>query len=227
MVKNRTVGPRNAAQGWEAYAVQENSPNAFSGIFVAEPGARYGNVYPFDSLLVDCPECWMSGNQLHVVREAPVMVETAMPLLRISKTIKLVDPYFTFFDFETWDRYRPLLLELFNRSSEYNFGRGNDRLEIHTSDKWGSMAPQLRKFVDSELAAGCSIKVYHWPHSEIHDRFILTDLGGLSFGHGLDEHTFNNAREVLVTVLDRAAYKRELRKTLRAAPPLTYSYPEV
>lgn len=209
LIKTRGVGSNAAGLSWSDFTVKEHSEFPFSGIIGPLPKKDPARIYCFDSLLYDSPECWNKGDQQYVYRKAESIVDAITPLLLVSKTIRLIDPWFKLTR-PTWENYEPVLKELARRLHQYNFGRGIKTLTIHTSDEWGSMAQQLVHETRPWLPEGVTIKVYHWPKGEMHDRYVLTDVGGLQFGHGLSEFSPGKSEQVRVTVLDNDSYRTEL-----------------
>lgn len=134
-----------------------------------------------------------------------------MPLLRISKNVCLVDPHFSL-QMPSWNRYKALLIKMIAMSGEFNFGKGVNRIDIHTSDRNGGLQIQLEQKVKPILPVELTINCFQWPENQMHDRFIITDVGGISFGHGLDEHADGKLDKVLASVLENQIYKKEKAK---------------
>ncbi len=217
LTKNRPVNREN--QNWLDCVVEEHQRFPFSALFGTDALQDPVPCYSFSDLVFDSPDCW-SNEQQHVERVADEMVSHIRPLLYISKTIQLVDPHIRFIE-PGWGRYKGIIKELLENLHTYNFGRGINVLEIHTSDKYGNMSQELHDKAYGWLNAGVCIKVFHWPEKEVHDRFVLTDVGGINFGHGLDEFAEGRSAEVLVTPLNRKGYKVEKAK-LHGIPSLVY-----
>lgn len=212
LCKNRLVEDwKRETNNWLEYAVNENSSYPFSAILGATGTSIPAPVYVFDNLFFDSPDCWEKPEQQHIHREAKIIVETILPLLKVSKHLLLVDPYFSFV-LPSWNNYRPLLIELFSKVSEFNYGRGISKIDIHTSDRHGGVQQDLDSKVKPLLPPGLSIVCSQWPAHQMHDRFILTDVGGVFFGHGLGEPTDEGIKQVLVGALDYITYKNEMAK---------------
>jgi hypothetical protein len=167
--------------------------------------------YDFDELLYDSPECWSSKRQCHKSREATSLVATSVPLLNISKQIHLVDRIFTFTK-PKWNQYEQVLVEIFAKMPRANFGKGIYVLNIHSSDRYGDLTNLANRNLLPIIPSGVTVNYYQWPHGKMHDRFIITDVGGIHIGHGLDESTGNNSKEALVTALDFNTFEVERRK---------------
>ncbi|MDB4806906.1 hypothetical protein OAG89_02870 [Pseudomonadales bacterium] len=211
LIKTRGTNSNIEQLPWCDFTAQEHKSFPFSGVFGVMEKTSPIDIYSFDDLLFEKPDSWNSLDQLHVERRAQSIVGAMTPLLLVSKTVRLIDPYFSFIR-PNWENYEPVLKELAGRLDQYNFGRGIKTLSIHTSDRWGSMPQQLVDETRAWLPEGVTIKVYHWLKDEMHDRFVLTDVGGLQFGHGLSEFSPGKPEQVLVTALDNSSFRRELDK---------------
>lgn len=208
LCSNRSVDNWNRTKSWLDFATIEHEKHPFSAILGIESVSESVPVYSFSKLFIVAPPCWENVGQQHIKRDATIMVEALLPLLKVSKQLLLVDPHFSLIQ-PSWERYKPLLKELVQRASEFNFGKGIFKIEIHTSDKRGGVQQELDAKVKSWLPEGMTVCCSQWPENQMHDRFILTDVGGVSFGHGLDEYVEGRLEEVLVSVLDHQSYRTE------------------
>jgi len=210
--KNRSVDPWTRQGGWLLYAEQEHEKEPFDAILSScQPTDPRHSVYPLEDLFFNCPGCWQEPNQAHVKRLAPDIVMQAVSMLRVSRKIILVDPYFWFTQ-PRWNNYRPLLVEIFRKIGELNFHKGIRKLEIHTSDNHANAEGFLRSHVLPLMPEGITVQCKVWPKAEMHDRFILTDVGGVFLGRGLGEFELNAEEEVLVGVLERDTFRKERAK---------------
>lgn len=209
---NRPVDDWHRTQDWVDYAMLEHQKHPFSAIFASSP-ITSEPVYSFSSLFVTSPACWDFPSQQHLKRDADEMITAVMPLLCVSKKVWLVDPHFSL-QMPSWGRYKALLIKMIEMSGKFNFGKGVTRIDIHTSDRNGGLQNQLEQKVKRLLPMGMAIYCFQWPESQMHDRFIITDIGGISFGHGLDENADGKSEEVLATVLENQTYKKEKAKLI-------------
>lgn len=210
--RNRPVDPWTRQGSWLFYAEQEHEKAPFDAILSSGlPSDPEHPVYPLEDLFFSCPGCWQEPNQAHVKRLAPEIVMQAVSMLRLSRKIILVDPYFWFTQ-PRWDNYRPLLVELFRQLGELNFNKGVRKLEIHTSDRHANAEGFLHSHVLPLMPEGITIQCKVWPKADMHDRFILTDVGGVFLGQGLGEFELSEDEEVLVGILERDTFRRELVK---------------
>ena len=221
LCSNRSVdGWDMITSSWLDFVINEHEKHPFSAILGTESDSNSLPFYSFSRLFVFAPLCWEYSGQQHIKREATIIVETLLPLLKVSKHLQLVDPQFALIK-PNWDRFKPLLEELILRANEFNFGKGIFKIEIHTSDKRGCVQQGLEAKVQSWLPEGITVCCFQWPEKKMHDRFILTDVGGVFLGHGLDEYADGRLEEVLVSVLDHQTYRKE--KSKLNGSPVEYS----
>lgn len=74
---------------------------------------------------------------------------------------------------------------------------------------------------------GVRLRVVRWRSEELHNRYVLTDVGGVSFGQGLDQASDTAQQEDLVTLLDRAVAERLLQSFIGSPPKYTRDPVEV
>jgi hypothetical protein len=200
------------AETWLSYAEREHMAKPFDAILSdGKPTIATGVTYPIKGLWMNAPVCWTQARQQHVNRTASQIVSMALPLLRVSKRVMLVDPYFCF-TYPNWGNYKPLLVELINRLVGFPGVSTVRAIEIHTSNRYGGLQALMDKEVLPLLPRDFKVVCKSWPQSEMHDRFILTDVGGLFLGHGLGVFQLDGGHQVLVSALERETLKRELSK---------------
>ena len=77
----------------------------------------------------------------------------------------------------------------------------------HTGDKatYDYFCSQRAKYLPGMVPAGMELVIVRWQQGCIHDRYILTERGGLNFGTGLDEG--NSPAEDLANLLDETVHR--------------------
>ena len=78
-------------------------------------------------------------------------------------------------------------------------------IEYHTGDSnkdTNAFAREMGKSIRPYLPAATTLKVVRWKEDELHNRYILTDRGGVMFGTGLDVDESAIPSEDTVTLLD-------------------------
>ncbi|MDF0674051.1 MAG: hypothetical protein P0120_06880 [Nitrospira sp.] len=112
------------------------------------------------------------------------------PLLRISKQILFVDPYFR----PSQHNYRMLFAELFELFlQDRSFGLAS--VGIFVSDKISCTGQhffdECQKYIPALIPVGMQVTIGLWSQrvdgEEIHNRYVLTDRGGVKFGNSLRE----------------------------------------
>lgn len=125
------------------------------------------------------------SNCSRVKRVSSEMSICAAPLLYGARQIHFVDPYFQMLG----DKHIRPLVEFIK--SIFSSLRNQDNVELyyHTGDsvKGGNIEVKLKPIFEKLLPANTTIKIVRWPDNSLHNRFILTDIGGVSFGIGLDD----------------------------------------
>jgi hypothetical protein len=194
---------------WLDRALNVDGQCSLTGIMTleAEPARK---IYCYGNLLEAKPELWEIGQSRSVVRQAEVMANTIGFSLSIASTAMLVDPYFH----PTDERYRAPLRSFINKITT---GRhGLRKLFLHIALQGDKTRREVERGLEEHikpiLPHGFTIETWIWPSNLMHDRFVLTKNVGYSFGHGLDENTYQNAIEVNVHRLSEDHRKEHFRK---------------
>lgn len=135
-------------------------------------------------------------------------------MLTYVRTIKLIDPYLL-----PKSKYKStieLCVKHLNNKNDFPQQRGE--IEIHTKIEEGVSisANQSRwkeMLKDIENSAHHTFKVFFWKDNSLedkfHDRFILTNIFGVSSSHSLDIHS-SSSQEITLSLLSRATYEKHL-----------------
>jgi hypothetical protein len=146
--------------------------------------------------------------QRHINRTSAEIVASVELLLRSSKTIKLVDPHFNP-STARWRRMLGLIMNILGASSQTGV-----KLEIHRVDN--ALPGNIQRYFDSTIPnlrpVGLSVSVFLHPERRMHNRFVLTELGGASFSTGLDDNEDGGYSSTdLVALLAPVTYAEEWR----------------
>lgn len=134
-------------------------------------------------------------------RKTSTILSSLELLLRQSRTIDVIDLYLNL-DPERGSSICDGIIDLANR------GKKPARIAFHTgpnSGTWENCLKCLREKV-SKPNPCCEIELYRWDNNPKikddypHDRAVLTDLGGIQFGAGLDP---KNGRSMTATLVDK------------------------
>lgn len=187
LIESRRPGG-DGTQAWLSRAIAEHTRLPFSGIIARDNPTAHPQVM-VSADLDDVDPRFQASGQGHINRTSNEIVECVGLLLNASKTVKLIDPHFN----PTRPRWRRMLGLVMARLS--NNGQTGVTLEIHRSDD-GTLPGNMQGYFDSTIPiirpAGISIQVFLHPLAVMHNRFILTNIGGASYHTGLDDNEDGN-----------------------------------
>ena len=195
-----------AELGAWAEAVRQVEP-PFDLVITSGVG-RHGNWIGAEDLLKD-EAPFFRRTQDQVDRSKEALMGAAKLLVSTCENFIIVDPNFRADE----PRFHSTLLHLI----ELLVARGVApmRLEIHTNRirqpgdvyRRGPQLSQWRTHIEPELPAGWKLTVCYWDQlpsgGRPHARFLLTELGGLYYDHGLDE----GLGQTLVTLLEEDVWE--------------------
>jgi hypothetical protein len=168
---------------WLAQAAAEHARLPFDAILAEETpaGAPFVTIDRFDE---EHP-CLTPNRQWQVRREAHSLAATCALHLRTAKRVKLVDPHF---DLSRRRFRRPFEAMLVAA------GVNRPRIDIYRSDEQGEDESIRRMDRAAEGAAkqGFEVRLFLRPAASMHNRFVLTERGGVMFGTGLDDDDDGN-----------------------------------
>lgn len=182
---------------WLAHAAAHNANHPFSGIISNATATVPAIAYSINELFISSPANWQALPQMSVERNAKCIVDALTPLLGLSKHIILIDRHL----YPGTARSLRVLREIIARVPQYNYGRGIKKLIIHSSDHRQDWQVSLEHNVLPHLPAGFEVECRLWPKNTEHDRFVVTDVGGISFGEGLDEKVHDGTDKVLLSLI--------------------------
>lgn len=206
---NRTTGDWDRdGLSWVEYIANCNREYPFAAVITRDEVNEPVKTYSISNLFLNAPECWNHSLQVNIRRQAQDIANVMMPLLVIAREIHLIDMHI----YPNEAKYRNVLLEIISRCEKYNFGRGVKKLVIHTSDHRQDMQTSLQRNILPALPEGFELVCHQWPQAIEHDRFVITDVAGLSFGHGLDEGRRGMNEEVMVSLINDNQRRRLISK---------------
>ncbi|WP_207063401.1 hypothetical protein [Motiliproteus sp. SC1-56] len=202
-VSPKSSVPMNAGDVWLAKVLASPAVADLHAI-LDQQAEDDPKVFSYLNMLGEAPEDWDLGQTESVERRAETMAAAVSTSLRLARTLHLVDPYFD----PTDDRYRIPLLKFIE---EIGKGRvGLKKLVVHTVEQARDRAaPKNRAEIERGLVehvqpclpAGFQVDVWIRTPNAMHDRFLLTDMVGYSFGHGLNEVAYQASLKVNINRL--------------------------
>ncbi|MGY5618222.1 hypothetical protein ACXHQ9_14020 [Vibrio cincinnatiensis] len=166
--------------------------------------------FDYAELMFNEPQNWNIDQTISVPRNAQALVDAISVSLSLAEVAMFIDPYFHPSD----DRYRRPFIEFFKRLAGGR--RPCRRALIYTALQGDKTKAVLQRGIEDHiqplLPAGFELEISIWPSNQMHDRFVLTKQVGYSFGHGLDEATYQGAIEVNIHRLAETARQAQYRK---------------
>ncbi len=187
---------------WVDNAVDEHQRSVFRAIVDEKPHHACREVVSIGVPLATSALWEVKGSQ-HVARQASVMVNQMKGLLDISRSIVLIDR-----NFLIDGRFTNVLSRLAAYVESEKMGPRVTQIKYVVSDQnyqSAELERRCKETLPALLPSGVSVKFFVKQKSKLHDRFVLTELGGLYFGQGLDE----GQGDVLVNRLGYVAWAKE------------------
>jgi hypothetical protein len=140
-----------------------------------------------------------------VTRTAGEMIEPIKPMLDCAATVILIDRNFD----PGKKRFVRFLLEMIKYLSCRTFSPRIRTVSYHLGDK---ISPEHIEYLCNSkilphLPFETKLNIYIWPKDELHDRYVLTDKGGVKYGIGLDENDGSSSKEVSINRIFDTEYK--------------------
>jgi len=173
---------------WLRNAQDEHCRQPFHAILAQENPSAHSCVLTYDELDDSTPR-WTIQREKVVTREAQQLATEVSPLLRNAKTIIFIDPHF-----EPWKHRLTKTLKAFLEVCL--IGRISSkpaRVEFHTKSKpeQNNFAEECQRHLPQKIPIGISVKIVRWQERTggegLHNRYILTERGGIRLAWGLDE----------------------------------------
>lgn len=190
------------AENWLAAAEIEHAREPFDAIIAAEGSAR-GAIVPAHELDASHP-CLQPNRQWHIERTAEAMTHCCAPLLRTGSHIKLIDPHL---DANNGRHRRPLVsfLKCIKTGSRVDIFCGDGKDQEH-------LCRGIERALEEADTDGVEVQLHLLPKATLHNRYVLTQGGGMYFSTGLDDHDNSENRTDEVGVLEPAIWSVQWEK---------------
>jgi hypothetical protein len=187
---------------WESNVVDAHQNFPFSLVVVKDGGKNNSPYYSPDEIFMVNPDEWNTVTSTQVERTKVEMVDAMMPLVNLSNRVLIIDPFFNICD----ANYRATLAELINQVKESTH---INKIEIHiaSADSEQVIERGLIDYTSPAMLRDVGIEIVVWNIRDFHDRFVLTDVGGFSYGHGFAERAHQGDTHVLVQRVGRVVYE--------------------
>ena len=211
----------NPQQSWLVNAETEHKLRPFHAIVSeSNPNASSHVLLNHDLDETDPPELWKPQRSIIVKREAVAMAAAVELLLRLSTQIVFVDPHFG----PENGRHRATLEHFLLAAVQHRSSAATITVEVHTGDKatFTFFESECQSRLPSLIPTGIDVRFRRWKREQLHNRYILTNLGGVTFQHGLDENQqAAGSNEDLVQLMDADVCQQILAGYCGAEPKYT------
>lgn len=184
---------------WLGAAIAEHGRLPFDGV-IASTQRPETFVVKLDELDGGHPFL-ATTRQKHVKRRAAAMADVCGPILTHASRVKLVDPHFA----ANAPRFRNPFCAFLNKVP-------NDTVidVFHgDGDDVSVASDRIYQVIRTRDMRGCKIRLFLRPRAAMHNRFVLSNLGGVSFGIGLDEDFSGERVDDLVVILEKGTWQTE------------------
>jgi len=191
---------------WLSNAETEHGRRPFHAILACANPRQRDFVLEGDSVDASHP-LWEVATSRVIARQAPAMAACVAPLLRSCTEVIFVDPHFRPHEL----RYRRPLAAFLATVIDNRQHPWPRRIEIHTGDELSAdyFKRECQHCLPSLVPQGMRVRIVRWRSQRggdiLHNRYILTDLGGVSFGCGLDDSDAGGTDDVML--LEDVSYR--------------------
>lgn len=212
---------------WLENATREHQRTPFHAILARSNATSHPSILVADD--VDATvTLWNHSRNVHVSRTPREIARAVAGLLRIATDIVFVDPHFA--------PHRPRFFNVINECFRQCFENrivAQPQLRIFSSDKeengtFEFFREECRARLPRILPTGQNLtirRLRNRPGGEkLHNRYILTNIGGVSFGTGLDAEAGTEGTTDDLSLLSRQVY--DVRWRQYASAPPAFDCPE-
>lgn len=201
----RHVVPNVSSDSWLDHALAAHNDRNFRAILSEGSDGSNACILMNDHTLVD-QELWNIPVDLTVQRTAGYMLDCIRPMIDCASEVILIDRHF---DPDKY-RFRQFLFSFAQHLSQRSYSPAIKKIDYHIGDRISDDQLRLlcKQKVVAKLPDGIRISFTVWPWDELHDRYVLTDVGGVEFGIGLDIYDGSGPKEVRVSRISSQTLKR-------------------
>jgi hypothetical protein len=208
------------AGGWTANALHADAGTPFYGIITDAGNCNHARECSAADARSDRPPL-LVDDFADIPRTAAAILDIAAPLIKVSRKLHLIDPHIGFAP--RWLNPLRALIAACGAPMEltvHAYATGDDKPTRQYFEG------RVRQYFQA-LPAGVGVTFRRWERrpggQEFHDRAILSDVGGMTFGHGLDEG--DPGTTVHVHRLGRGGWQALLAKFEPATSPYEAEQP--
>jgi len=178
----------DGVSSWLVNAEDEHIRQHFHAILSQENPKAHDWVLAYEALDETTP-LWAIKREIVVSRDASKLAGAIAPLVRVAKSVIFIDPHFDPYKARVRNTIKTFLEACLVGRDEVKL----EQVEFHTSFKpeINDFAGECLRQLPQRIPAGISLKVIRWRERAggdgLHNRYILTERGGVRLAWGLDE----------------------------------------
>jgi hypothetical protein len=199
VISSRTGDTYDAAESWPTNAQRENARKPFRLVldranFLAEVNDPAG--------------AWDVPRSAVVPRTPAGIAGALSPMLFAARKILIIDPWFN----ARRGAYVNTLREILREAVSGRLGQYSLDVELHTKAdiRWDLFEADCQVLLPRVTPTSITLKIRRWievqPGEQFHNRYVLTNIGGVMLGAGLDAPGGNVTDDV--SILSRDDYAR-------------------
>lgn len=192
---------------WLKNAERENNRKKFHAILAASNPRNHADVLNGKNLGVNSENRWDLNSEKIIERKADKMAEAVLSMLSNCTMAIFIDPHFG----PENARHRRTIKEFMQVLAQNRNNLPLNRVEIHTQEKSAEdfFKNECEDKMPKCIPTGVKVRFVRWKQKDsgekLHNRFILTDIGGVKFGVGLDDGRSGETDEV--SLLTKETYE--------------------
>ncbi len=228
---------------WIERTEKEHSERPFRAILTNINGRNNPAVIEARNLIEHGHALWNVPGLPTVPRRASEVADFIAPVLRVSKQIIFVDPYFD----PNKPRFRNPFQAMVNRIYEYRETTDEVTIEVHTGierffkgphspprtaeneqQKYREVIDNCRQKLPRIIPRGVKLRLVIWKErengQELHNRYVLTEFAGILLATGLDECTNPDSESMdNVILLPKEQHSDCWKQYERTSPAFDYA----
>jgi hypothetical protein len=177
------------ASTWLTNAENEHARIPFHAILARSNPDDNSNVIRAEDVISGTAAAWAAPISIPIKRTAESIADCVASMLRCSTKILFVDPYFRAIKPEFNKSLAAFLQRVAGQDSQIT-------VELHTADRddappFSMFKKECETYLPRIVPVGLTLIIRRWRQREggrgMHNRYILTDIGGVKFGWGFGE----------------------------------------
>lgn len=208
-------------EGWITHVITIHNINQFNAI-LSDNDDINRQIYNYTRMIEFIPDNWEIAHSTSVEPTADNIVNAIQTSINLSTQFMFIDPYFNIIE----DRFRN---PFFRFISEIKNNRARtNRIQLHLCEQDGMRRKNIERSMNDHLVPflteGFVVDVHIWPNQYIHDRFVLTNKVGYSYGSGISSGNNININITRLSEYSRKAeYDRFCDYARRLGEPMAFT----